>query len=70
MNHKRKKRKNIRAGCLACKPHKVNGNNERAKVKEETVALIREQPVIGCDPLEHQIYSNCPNCWDDNVAKD
>lgn len=25
MNHKRKKRKNARAGCLMCKPNKMNG---------------------------------------------
>lgn len=25
MNHKRKKPKNARAGCLMCKPHKMNG---------------------------------------------
>lgn len=25
MNHKRKKPKNSRAGCLMCKPHKMNG---------------------------------------------
>jgi hypothetical protein len=26
MNHKRKKPKNARAGCLLCKPHKMNGS--------------------------------------------
>jgi hypothetical protein len=25
MNHKRKRRKNTRSGCLMCKPHKMNG---------------------------------------------
>lgn len=25
MNHKRRKPKNARAGCLMCKPHKMNG---------------------------------------------
>ena len=25
MNHKRKRPKNRRAGCLMCKPHKMNG---------------------------------------------
>jgi hypothetical protein len=28
MNHKRKRRKDARAGCLWCKPHKANGNKE------------------------------------------
>jgi hypothetical protein len=28
MNHKRKKPKNSRAGCLMCKPNKMNGVNK------------------------------------------
>ena len=28
MNHKRGKPKNARAGCLMCKPHKMNGWKE------------------------------------------
>lgn len=28
-NHKRKRPKNARAGCLLCKPHKANGNDRR-----------------------------------------
>lgn len=41
-NHKRKKPKNSRAGCLMCKPHKANGAKEkekpsiRRKLQEET----------------------------------
>lgn len=30
MNHKRKRPKNRRAGCLFCKPHKSNGQKGRA----------------------------------------
>ena len=29
MNHKRKRPKNARAGCLLCKPHKANGAKNR-----------------------------------------
>lgn len=29
MHFKRKRRKNARAGCLLCKPHKANGNCPR-----------------------------------------
>jgi len=29
MNHKRKRPKNRRAGCLLCKPHKANGAKGR-----------------------------------------
>lgn len=30
MNHKRKRSKNQRAGCLMCKPQKVNGAKRRS----------------------------------------
>lgn len=33
MNHKRKRPKNRRSGCLLCKPHKVNGEGEYDKAK-------------------------------------
>ena len=33
MNHKRKRPKNRRAGCLMCKPHKMNGYGKAVKVK-------------------------------------
>lgn len=29
MNHKRKRHKNRRAGCLLCKPHKGNGSAKK-----------------------------------------
>ena len=29
MNHKRKRPKNRRAGCLMCKPYKVNGTGKK-----------------------------------------
>jgi hypothetical protein len=32
-HHKRKRPKNRRAGCLMCKPHKMNGYGKTAKVK-------------------------------------
>lgn len=38
MNHKRKRPKMSRAGCLLCKPHKRNGvNKERYSVKRKTL---------------------------------
>lgn len=33
MNHKRKRPKNRRAGCLMCKPHKMNGAKNKTKKK-------------------------------------
>jgi len=36
-NHKRKKPKNARAGCLMCKPHKMNGakNKNKASIRRK-----------------------------------
>jgi hypothetical protein len=33
-HHKRRRRKNARAGCLFCKPHKMNGAKDRETVSE------------------------------------
>jgi len=35
MNHKRGKRKNIRAGCLMCKPWKMNGISKESAFAEK-----------------------------------
>lgn len=55
MNHKRKRPKNRRAGCLMCKPHKMNGVKKRGRVghkgmgelartwKQEAIAHLREE---------------------------
>ena len=32
MHHKRKRPKNRRAGCLMCKPHKMNGYGHKKKM--------------------------------------
>ncbi len=39
MNHKRRRPKNRRAGCLFCKPHKAN----HAKASEKLTASDRRQ---------------------------
>lgn len=43
MNHKRRRRKNARAGCLWCKPHKANGRKGayNARTQQDKVALLR-----------------------------
>ena len=38
MNHKRRRPKNRRAGCLMCKPHKMNGETKRIKIRGLKVA--------------------------------
>lgn len=37
-NHKRKKRKDLRAGCLMCKPHKGNGMKRACMKHKHRVA--------------------------------
>lgn len=39
MNHKRKRPKNRRAGCLMCKPHKMNGWKEKSDLSHSNQKL-------------------------------
>jgi hypothetical protein len=41
MNHKRKRPKNRRSGCLLCKPHKANGVDDATR--QELLARIDER---------------------------
>lgn len=45
MNHKRRRPKNRRAGCLLCKPHKSNGEKDRAasQTRQEQLARLDEK---------------------------
>jgi hypothetical protein len=45
-HHKRKRPKNRRAGCLMCKPHKMNG------AKEKLRATVRRQLQKDRDQVE------------------
>ena len=44
-NHKRKRPKNRRAGCLLCKPHKANGSKgtKGAQTRQEIKARLKEK---------------------------
>jgi hypothetical protein len=42
MNFKRGRRKNARAGCLYCKPHKANGADRRTAAERRMDADVRE----------------------------
>jgi hypothetical protein len=42
MHHKRKRPKNRRAGCLMCKPHKVNGASPRMKFKPSELRRLQD----------------------------
>lgn len=43
MHHKRKKRRNLRAGCKMCKPWKINGVNKWAKNQAKPSDFRRRQ---------------------------
>jgi hypothetical protein len=43
MNHKRKRPKNRRAGCLLCKPNKANGRKNRFEVGHTGFGKIRRE---------------------------
>lgn len=48
MHHKRKRPKNRRAGCLMCKPHKMNGAKDRATMQERRAPDVDSfEPDIG-----------------------
>lgn len=55
MNHKRKRPKNGRAGCLMCKPWKVNGVGKEEKFKAS------EQRVRQDDGSEATVANSAPN---------
>jgi len=42
-NHKRKRPKNRRAGCLLCKPWKANGVSRRTRVDGQRFSDVRRQ---------------------------
>jgi hypothetical protein len=42
-NHKRKRPKNRRAGCLMCKPWKVNGQNKDSKSNAKACDFRRKE---------------------------
>ena len=53
MHHKRKKAKNQRAGCLMCKPHKMNGYGmdcEHSQTRKEIVADAEIKEFKRSDP--------------------
>lgn len=50
MNHKRKRCKNRRSGCLMCKPWKING----AKLKEK----LKHSEQLQIESMKDQIEEN------------
>lgn len=47
-HHKRKRRKNVRAGCIMCKPHKANGckGREQDQTWQERRARLSEREQV------------------------
>lgn len=53
MNHKRGRRKNARAGCLMCKPHKMNGAGRvKLSVHKSGFGNVRAEVLAKFDALE------------------
>ena len=44
MNHKRRRPKHQRAGCLLCKPHKLTGKDKPSVQRQATATDIGEEP--------------------------
>lgn len=53
MNHKRGRRKNARAGCLMCKPHKMNGAGRlKLAVNKTGFGNVRAEALAKLDTRE------------------
>lgn len=52
MHHKRGKRKNARAGCLMCKPNKMNGWAKNAHLGHAGFGKIRREMAASDDMKE------------------
>lgn len=52
MNHKRGKAKNQRAGCLMCKPNKMNGANKE-KLGHAGFGKLRDVAAANWDVKQH-----------------
>jgi len=76
-NHKRRRPKNARSGCLMCKPHKANGVRKRGSVhggarialsrtwKQEARAALGER-----EQLDEQAAPwRCPVCEGDGIRQ-
>jgi len=54
MNHKRGRPKNRRAGCLLCKPHKMNGaGGLKDKIHKTGFGNVRKAKGTERDMVEH-----------------
>jgi len=59
MHHKRGRRKNARAGCLLCKPHKANGcrgGRGNRRRMEERARISGEEQVARADDWWFDLY--------------
>lgn len=49
MNHKRKRTKNARAGCLLCKPNKMNGAGNPLELGHAGFGKLRREAAAQAD---------------------
>jgi hypothetical protein len=52
MNHKRKRPKNARAGCLLCKPNKMNGAGNPLELGHTGFGKLRSEAAARADLVE------------------
>ena len=52
MNHKRKRPKNARAGCLLCKPNKMNGAGNPLELGHAGFGKLRSEAAARADLAE------------------
>jgi hypothetical protein len=45
-HHKRRRPKNTRAGCLLCKPHKMNGIKKRVRLNRMTMTSLSRAALL------------------------
>ena len=75
MHHKRKKAKRARAGCLMCKPHKINGGDKRS-LKERALDERLDEPQEEFTPVICRVWAGgchhpelCQEeCWDEDLV--
>jgi hypothetical protein len=80
-NHKRGRRKSIRAGCLWCKPHKAEGTKKMTSAQTLQERRAREAERLDVEPDDEvtgiicRAWQSCPHpglcqteCWDADLV--
>ena len=69
-NHRRRREKNQRSGCLFCKPHKVNGASKPPPQAQREIQREREQIESDLYQADWVLYGDVDlddEAWEDHV---